>query len=1044
MQLWTKYLAVLATIVFLTRGVFAQETGEMLKFNNAPNLEVEVKADLSRGAPDSVAYQSPASAQSREPFNRILLNGTISDSSLALQLSFRNETGKWSGWKDVTVKRFDTGRFWAKLDLKDGKTTRSIKYRWLNRGAKWPAKIEIFAVEGVNLKSAPSGESAPAKPRDDLRFSQTDTIPRPVAVTREEWGANPPIGNYVPHDPFRFAQHHTAGQRVSTLADGIAEQKFIQDFHQNARGWQDIGYHFTVDDSGRVYEGVPPDFRGTHVGGNNTGNIGIAYMGNFEIAGEFPTQEALDSVVAMWSWLSDHYGVNPDSLFGHRDYKATDCPGDNLYVELPGLRNRVRNALGFGAPYVANPAPQPFTREIPPDATIGFSLRDDEEGVDVSSVIVRINGTQVTPEITGTPSEYRIQYRPAEVFPNSQTVLVEVQASDLAQPSHGMVYEYRFKIEVEALHAEIVSPSTMRNAEVEISGQWQTDAGDVSLEGLNDGMRLIVQDNDGSHRARVFPVVAETGDYQVLMASNNTFLGESAHYRFVSASGVQHPHFAEYNRVYLRKWAPLSPTPVHFSSENPAAGYVELSGLADLDTRLMLDAFRFERVDPLTEPAAPTLKWVKLLDRAARQIEVAWYPGLEGDILGYRLFMSEDGRTWNDPLNDEQTLGPDATRQIVSYTGTSPTVYFRVVAVDTNRVEIEGQEPQPLSSPPTDIYGVGFERPADILIVDNFDRLASWRLPHHPFVRSHGEALAANGFGFDSCTETAVQTGAIDLNEYEVVVYFCGDDSRSDESLAAADQSRLMSYLEQGGKLFISGSEIGYDFDATTSAEKARYQQLLKARYLGDLSGSNRVLGASGTVFDGLDFTYGTLSSDDLYIEDFPDYILPNGGSEVAMSYDNLRIAAVQYTGKYGTSDQEAQLIYIAFTFETIESPDVRADVIGRAMQYFDITTSVQDTRAAVPKRFHLRQNYPNPFNPGTTIRYEVPEGTGSKNIKLEIFNALGQKVRTLVDDRRRSGVYRVQWDGLDRRGRRVASGVYIYRLTAGEFVAAKKMLLLQ
>lgn len=131
----------------------------------------------------------------------------------------------------------------------------------------------------------------------------------------------------------------------------------------------------------------------------------------------------------------------------------------------------------------------------------------------------------------------------------------------------------------------------------------------------------------------------------------------------------------------------------------------------------------------------------------------------------------------------------------------------------------------------------------------------------------------------------AQETGEITLADYDAVVYFCGDDSRSHESLAAADQQRLLEYLRSGGKLFISGSEIGYDFNATTLTELERTQYLLKATYLGDLSGSNRVIGADQTPFEDLDFVYGTLNSEDTYIEDYPDYILPTDGSQVALAY---------------------------------------------------------------------------------------------------------------------------------------------------------------
>ncbi|OGG50092.1 MAG: hypothetical protein A3F84_02590 [Candidatus Handelsmanbacteria bacterium RIFCSPLOWO2_12_FULL_64_10] len=86
-------------------------------------------------------------------------------------------------------------------------------------------------------------------------------------------------------------------------------------------------------------------------------------------------------------------------------------------------------------------------------------------------------------------------------------------------------------------------------------------------------------------------------------------------------------------------------------------------------------------------------------------------------------------------------------------------------------------------------------------------------------------------------------------------------------------------------------------------------------------------------------------------------------------------------------------------------------------------------------------KNYPNPFNPSTTISYTLPEAS---TVRLTIYNILGQQVRTLINNRQAAGIHAVQWDGHDDAGRSVASGLYFYRLTAGEFTQTQKMLLLK
>lgn len=94
-----------------------------------------------------------------------------------------------------------------------------------------------------------------------------------------------------------------------------------------------------------------------------------------------------------------------------------------------------------------------------------------------------------------------------------------------------------------------------------------------------------------------------------------------------------------------------------------------------------------------------------------------------------------------------------------------------------------------------------------------------------------------------------------------------------------------------------------------------------------------------------------------------------------------------------------------------------------------------------VPKNYALHQNYPNPFNPSTNIVYELPVGA---RVKLEIYNILGQKIKTLVDRDMPLGVHQIAWDGTDDHGRRVSSGIYVYVLKAGTFKESKRMLLLK
>jgi len=94
---------------------------------------------------------------------------------------------------------------------------------------------------------------------------------------------------------------------------------------------------------------------------------------------------------------------------------------------------------------------------------------------------------------------------------------------------------------------------------------------------------------------------------------------------------------------------------------------------------------------------------------------------------------------------------------------------------------------------------------------------------------------------------------------------------------------------------------------------------------------------------------------------------------------------------------------------------------------------------AEIPESFSLIQNYPNPFNPETDIEYALPTDC---QVKLSIYNLLGQKVKTLVNEPQTAGFKTIHWNGRDEQGNLVASGIYFYKLNAGDFTATKKMVM--
>ncbi|MEX2291157.1 MAG: N-acetylmuramoyl-L-alanine amidase [Mycobacteriales bacterium] len=202
--------------------------------------------------------------------------------------------------------------------------------------------------------------------------------------SRAEWGADESLMTWAPdfHPAQVMTVHHTATSNGDT--DPEATVRAIYEYHAVDNGWGDIGYHYLVDQYGVVYEGrwsgtasetcttgAGADFAheagsdrmatAAHTGGYNSGNLGVALLGDFTYHrrnANTPTSAATSSLTDVLAELSHRHGiaadgtvayVNPvdggarsvDAVSGHRDWASTECPGDNLYAMLPDLRAEV-------------------------------------------------------------------------------------------------------------------------------------------------------------------------------------------------------------------------------------------------------------------------------------------------------------------------------------------------------------------------------------------------------------------------------------------------------------------------------------------------------------------------------------------------------------------------------------------------------------------------------------------------------------------------------------------------------------------------------
>jgi len=160
-----------------------------------------------------------------------------------------------------------------------------------------------------------------------------------------------------------------------------------------------------------------------------------------------------------------------------------------------------------------------------------------------------------------------------------------------------------------------------------------------------------------------------------------------------------------------------------------------------------------------------------------------------------------------------------------------------------------------------------------------------------------------------------------------------------------------------------------------------------------------------------------------------------------SLGFDELFISATQ--GFNPIYSKEVELF--TFTVRNLTSDPEAISIAGAEIVGLDgkMVKAVIETPAdALPEEFSLDQNFPNPFNPTTTINFALPE---PGDVKLLVFNLLGQEVRTLTSGVMEPGAYKVVWNSLDNTGQKVSTGLYFYRLVVdNKVIQTRKMLLLK
>ena len=294
-------------------------------------------------------------------FTGIALQGFTDSDSLSGYVRFLEQDGIWGEWQALYIVRSATDNAFLAAYRGD----RVLKASGLEIRFEVDSSYEVHILSAGTFDQRLDDEDGVGQSFHRNEESDDFLIRAPHIRRRTEWGAQPFRGTPIPLNRPSYdymTLHHTAGFAATTLAEGLEQVRRIQDFHQNGRGWSDIGYQFLMDQEGRLYQGRPflnesdpfdqgPRLaHGAHAGGANTGNIGISLMGCYHPpegarCRDEMTFSAIDSLVATFGFMSERYEVPPDNMRGHRDFGSTACPGDNNYRMLSDFMMKVEDLL---------------------------------------------------------------------------------------------------------------------------------------------------------------------------------------------------------------------------------------------------------------------------------------------------------------------------------------------------------------------------------------------------------------------------------------------------------------------------------------------------------------------------------------------------------------------------------------------------------------------------------------------------------------------------------------------------------------------------
>ena len=355
---------------------------------------------------------------------------------------------------------------------------------------------------------------------------------------------------------------------------------------------------------------------------------------------------------------------------------------------------------------------------------------------------------------------------------------------------------------------------------------------------------------------------------------------------------------------------------------------------------------------PTTVASAP--KITSAVSNASGEVTLSWTAGASGGVYGnaatgYRIYASIDGYGF-----DGGTLVSGAGTTTATLAGYDPAIpyFFKIVAVNAGG---ESKSSEVLNVLPSG-------GPKQVLVVNGFDRFDRTQNARYAFYSPTGnfvdrvwarynnsfdytvqvaEAInsSASGVNVASASNEAIISGAVNLADYDAVIWILGNESTANRTFDATEQTKVEAFIAGGGHLFVTGSEIGWDLDQANNG-RTFFESTLKANYVSDDANTYNVVAPAGGIFAGLSFSFDNGSQ--FYNVNYPDVIAPQAGAISALTYSGGTggSAGVQVAGVGG----RGSVVVFGFPFETITTAANRAAVMDRVLDFFGVAAVAPPT----------------------------------------------------------------------------------------------------